>query len=452
MRRILALLLAVACLMTAAASAESRRIVFDAEADGTLLEEYLTAIGVENAEALGPGLAGLLNSLRLEGCVSREEGETLVSGRVTAEDETLFDLLMRLSEADGKLAMASSLWPGYAMTAAYETAGPESTATAAAGTEDRQQQMDRLEQAVRTKAAQWWEKQDCAWTNGDFAGDAYDGGTICGTATLKDSDLYVLIRYLEPEIRGAVGLAGLEDTAADSFFKTLTDLTVENGGQYLVRVVYDSGMTLKGISVTCLRDGTQVATLSLGLEPDALRFVAGFGGPDNRVWFLDGDLTPQDRGFRGEIRVWQDPQKLGFQAAKAAERNLRLTLTLEGAYTEREDGGDARLAAVLAVPGKPVLRETVDISSSGGGFSFLDSFWLSDHPQPVLTLKCSVEETTETPVWPEGLKPVETAESDSGFEQAVTEQAQNLAVNLLRIVPPELLVYLMRLTPDFPGQ
>ena len=445
MKRIIALLTALLCLAAVPALGESRYATITFAASEAELTEGLAADGVPDAGTLATGVAKLLNSLTLECCVANDEaGEQLMKATLLIGEESLLDMTACIPADKSCLMLASSLIPGYAVRFPVGEGELENASLNATHVD-----VAALEQLVSgpaaEKARQWMDGLNSVTSFGDFMGDAYDSGRACVDLTLEDSDLYVLCMHLEPEIGRAFEMLGIPGEEK-SLLQGMLEAAVANANQYRVRLVYDGAGALTGVSVTALNNGTQVATLSLGFEnPGATRFVLGLGLQDE-VYYLDGDFRTVEN-TAVTARLYADPMKAGFPAAREEEKNLLQTLTLEISSSRTEDAWTVEYSGTLQTPGSPAIREKGAFHGSKDLNTFEDSTFQGDREQPVLTVRYRDETSDSLPAWPEDLQVLDDP-ADERLLEAMHETSGAFSAAIIRLIPAELLVYIVRHT-DF---
>ncbi len=439
MKRALALLLALACLLTHAALADSLSVSF--AADEEEMTAYFTAYGMADAETLSQGLTELLNKSTVSGWFDRQNPEGSLALQI--DGETLLDISFTEDLENNRILYASSLFPGYAVAVVFENLAELSDHR----TEEEQAAwLELVNGPVKEKVVSFLLDRAGQTSVGSFMGDAYESGTYSTELTLRDSDLYVLAVTLKPELSRWAELSGSGEEFWDSLYQDLLQAAVADEDLYRVRLIYDERFTLKALSLTVEHLGTQVATLSLGLEsPDSVRYVLGFGILE-QVYYLSGQLTTVENGLRGSVELWHDVRKAGFPATAAAEDNRLTALDFDLAY-ESTGAAEGKLAYGLSMKqtGRPALQERGELLLQESGAQLSSSLTLEGREAPLLKTVCVTDGTAERPAWPEDLKVIGLEDMGSeDFAQTMQNASEQLGLKMVRLMPTQLLLYLVQ--------
>ena len=358
------------------------------------------------------GLAKALNGLRLNASL---QPDALSLSFATAENELFSARYSDDPENPGRLLLETSLLPGKLLSTAVGTEEGFTPITPDLTQLDWDHMLPRVEDVFQ----RWLAGSEQTTSTGSFRGDAYSGAVTLTRYHLSERDLTLLAQSLVsvlPELTDLIDAATLRQWE-DQF----SHAALENRYRYDLALAYGAGKQLVGGSLTVMDGSAQVMTLSAGgLENGGLRLVIGLGLADAPVYAdcivrAEGILNWKARLQHAEAGVWRVTSEDNLQAGRFALRE-----DLEGSLTE----APFSLSAVRRVYG-------------------------AEAKQPFLTLELSAEEAQPEPVL--RTPDAELFELDGQLSQeqqdallaAVNSGLQNLGIKIFKLVPAELLVFLM---------
>ena len=330
MKKLLALLLAL--LLPAAALAETYELTLMLDVDEMVMKPLMTAVleGVTisedvSNETIVDVMLQLLNNtgVKLKTQEDASAIELIVSG------VSLLDLVIHAQ--DDHLVTTSSLLPKYAIVA--DDAGNDASLAAAA--ELNSADWPGLAAALCETFQTWFDALEPSVERGSFLGDAYEGGTVCTTYILTDSDLAGLVRLLLTYDVRSVAAAfltayGLDGASLLTSFDALNDRVAdEDRYAYVLRLVEDDAGAFVGLSLTVFDETAQVSTLSLGKTAKAWKLVWGMSmsgeHADQNYWlaatYSYSEIT--NRGYHaGAITEWQGDKDSAYAYVAATEEPL----------------------------------------------------------------------------------------------------------------------------------
>ena len=307
MKRLLALLLALALLGSFAAAEESVRWTVTCSADVSGAADALKLLGAEDAKA--SAAAGLLETFAGAAAGMRLILQTQESGIrcafVWEEDELLS--FTAAKEADGGYLVASSLWPEYIL----RVRGTEAAAETA-----------ELQRELKSAADGWAAyRMSPAEETGIFAGETYAGGDRKATVVLTDRDLAdfaeSMILVYEEHNEQFFGKDGSEAAAAlwHGLRAVNQQIRNENRFSYTFHRVWKDDRLI-GMSLT-IRDREETEwVLSAGLEEEnTVRFAATVHSAFTGL--LRGTLTQGGDGYELTAREYLAAPGTAFAEAEA---------------------------------------------------------------------------------------------------------------------------------------
>ncbi len=436
MKRLLSLLLVLAlvCPLTAHAESDSLELTVSFEANEEAMEAYLDAVGheAENA-ALAKGCAELLNMLSFR-CRLQENAEDWA---IDLKGETLLRLQTVLD--DSTMLSYSSMFPGYAIRSEWDE-------------DDETYDWDALVKALYAMMEDDLSLLDCKEEKGSFAGDAYEGGDTRLLYSFDDRDLALIVRDLlrMDEIVDFAAWLEMPDEALDDMMETSEEAARENAYRYQLGKVLADGQMI-GTSLTVLRDDEPVLTVSLAWENDAIcRVVLGYGLP-NGVGYDDVRWTVDDRSSSMTVRIdynrYEASADESFSAAQAAGQPL---IKGEGEIILRAENDDLVWHSDFMMKrqeGQAVLSKCDWAISESGLNNGLWSVSVDgvETPAWICTISTQESEPVELPASNVVILDEGDTEYHEGFQDAVTEAGTALGLQLIRLLPAELLSYLLDL-------
>lgn len=443
MKRMLAALTALMMLIPVLAFGEAAHYTLRFDCDEEQLSPWLQENGVTDSGVLK--LIPLIAGLRLEMYASEEEQANILF----LNDTDIVKAWTRRAEDGSYLLLVDA-----APDTVVKTPAVEETAAAQimAGT-DALTLLGVATEMAKT-AGEWMNGLPCREETGIFMGDAFGAGDTQQTWEISRNDVTVLAMLLSRKLDGLVPAENGEGAADWQALKQelqdaiLQDALTGKESWILRRVLRDG--TAIGLSLTCLYDGEQVATVSVGLDTPDLRIVAGLG-LDGNVYYADAIMTAESDSeatlaLNYTVRFYQDPHHDGLQgAAVEAENSLgrlegRISATLTDRFTL---GGEATLTR----NGTAALREVWEASVDGktGLIGAKDTVFIGENPRPAFGIFLDGETTEEYPAaaWPEG-DPIAMDQDQEAMTAWISQIATTAGFKLIFQVPAEVLILLFK--------
>ncbi len=288
MKKLLSMLLAMMLPLCAAAETYSLSVMIDT--DSVLFPMYLKQalleqpdiIPADEVEVCVATMQHLMDGLGLQLTMQ----DNAVAMDMQAAGENLLDVVAHAAE--DAIYFTSSLLPGYALTESVTlNAADEQVLQSACEAVNWEHVCNTVTEAVNA----WLAALKPTVSTGSFAGDAFEGGTVCTTWVITDSDLTALVSAAATqELRGALSnVFAAMNADATVFFAQFDEknAAVADADTYLyiLRMVDDDAGNLCGMSLTIFRDADQVATLSLGVTQKEMKLVLGLGLADQNYWW-----------------------------------------------------------------------------------------------------------------------------------------------------------------------
>lgn len=284
MKKLLALLLAL--MLPLCAAAETYHATFSVAIDDAVFSACIKdllrrfpGVPAENQDRYIRAASSLLNNLQLNMIVQ----EDACSLDLTLNGNPLMDLIA-YSQTNISY-ITTSLLPGYALSEKNDPGASLSTVN----------QLDDAAIAavafsIENAVSAWLSQLESTVSHGAFVGDAFDGGSVCTTWVLSDKDVADFVSALATDEARAMVAQLLREAGSDasmvfSQFDAMNE-RVASGTEYLyiLRVVEDDKKEFVGLSLTVLKERSQLATVSVGREEDGLRAVIGLGLTDRNYW------------------------------------------------------------------------------------------------------------------------------------------------------------------------
>lgn len=290
---------------------------------------------------------------------------------------------------------------------------------------------------------------------GSFSGDAFSDGAYCETLIFDDA---LIARFLDAlltdALREAIINQGLQlgvdaATFLDSFDQKNAQVLQDNAHRYILRFVSDAENDPIGISATVLQGESQLCTLSVGFKGDAVHVVAGFPVENVNYWhshIITFATASNDQGAEtltvtGDLLEFTADRAHAFTYALLSTTDLRMEAEwmLETTYSDKaasykvnsttQIGKDNPTTSVsgtgLYLPGKR-FHGTMSYTLDSTEYMNLKVNWAPCDPVDAtgaeLTV-CSLE-----------------SEDTAQLEQITTDYAYSLAIQMLMVIPPELLM------------
>lgn len=300
---------------------------------GALAETFKLTIKTEMGEAFVDELSRMLapkkedTPFESEADLILQIAQRIINGfalEMTMQDDAatvrvrmVGDELMDLSihTQDGMSYMTTSLLPGYAL------AERASSSTNVTPDTDWAKLADSAENAFRA----WLSERAPVITYGAFSGAAYEGGVRCFTWTFTEEDIAALLSdLLSGEVRVVVApwllSAGLNAGDTFSWIDNMLKSADDGEYSYILRLVDDAEEEPVGVSLTVLREETQIASVSIGAG-EVERIVIGLGMQTENYW-CEFTLNRTSLGnmteYSGISREWAAPKEQSFAVVQAS--------------------------------------------------------------------------------------------------------------------------------------
>lgn len=451
MKKLAALLLALWLPMSAAAEAYSFSVSFTADEElfPLYMQEtlYMAAnpVSAEESEIIIRLVQSLLNGLSFDVQVQ----EQMMAVACSVGGKPLFDLSIARDEHNAYLT--SSLLPGYAFVAEKAS----HTQSSALQETLKNVSWPALCEEAKQAAMQWRAGIEQKTEAGVFSGDAYDGGAVCKTWVLYDSDIAELVnnllsqdvRALLNELAQAMGQADM----LQQFDRQNAEVAEKDAHMYILRMVEDGQSELRGLSLTILRDMQQIATASLGVNEKDIKLVIGLGLTDQNYWweFTAGERQRKNiTSLTGISREWIADKELDFsyvsaKAAPVSALDWHCYITKSGKRYLWDAGiyedNDHTISYLMSSDGKVNMHNgELDLSVS-----------LGDAPYVPASVRVKFAAGLERAISIDGLDQVMISEDldESKYGELIEKASALFAARLLKILPADLFLKLMQVSP-----
>lgn len=399
MKKLLALLLAF--LLPAVALAETYELTLMMDVNQDYLKEALSSISESSGDA--ETLVDTLLSLMDNTGVAMKCQEDALAIELLVSGEVLADFM--LYQAEDRVIITSSLLKEYALVSEAEALTDEAAENVAL--------LDAVDWSslagtLGSTLLDWFDALEPTVETGSFIGDAYEGGTVCTTMILTDSDIAGLVKQLLTDdlrsiLSAALTLCGVDGEAVLAEFDTLNDRVAdEDRYAYVLRIVEDDQEAFVGASLTIFEELAQVATLSLGRNGKEWKLVYGMGldVPGNSVnYWLDATYSNTTTGSHsysgGSITDWSGDKESSYAYVIETTEPLSKAnwyfntsrsgelITFDAGISEELSLGSIGLSG-SAVTSPPALDCTLSLYDTGVSFMEIDVDFGSCAPLPAL--------------------------------------------------------------------
>ncbi len=399
----------------------------------------------ESAEEV-KALARLINSL---GYQLQWQPDAFSFG-ISMKDEGLLEVA--LAQQDGVLGITGTVMPGVVLTLSEDQLPTQLFS------EQTNALLTVALPSLWTDAAALWADFLTALEpteeTGNFVGNAFANGVRRRLYRVDDRDIGLLLGDLVDIIADNQALAAWCDVLDISLAEVarearawIRSVSLANEYRYEISVVYDAAGELTGVSATALRLEEQVATLSAGLREDMLEVVLGWGMAHGNK-YLRLTLMWQESGGSWYLRLINDPARAGFDAV--ADQASASLLNAYGSFSlsPTEQGHDIDL--ILLLDGKDF-----SLSQSAQGhyreapfeMTMKEQTYINESETPYLTRQWQISAVEAvTPDWSDCAVIDLLNLSDEDKEtlaQVEEEGTRRVMVKLLRLLPSELLTYIL---------
>lgn len=288
MKKLFAVLLAM--MMPLCAMAETYCLTLTVDTDDVLFPMYMKQALLEQPDLIPADdvdvyvrlMQHLTNGLGLQ--VTMQENAVAMDAQVAGGN--LIDLVLHASE--DAMYLTSTLLPGYAMTEESDHPSADRLETSA---DSEVVNWDTISISVQNAIDAWLANLKPTVSTGTFAGDAYEGGTVCMTWMLTDSDIAALVSSTATEelrrgISSVCESTGVDAAALFSQFDERNAAVADvDAYMYILRKVTDAAGELRGLSLTILEDVAQIVTVSIGFTKKDMTLVLGLGLAEQNYWW-----------------------------------------------------------------------------------------------------------------------------------------------------------------------
>lgn len=443
MKKLVALLLAL--FLPVCALADTFEVTMEVQTAQALFSALVnqsvqkhTGLEGVSSESVAKLLQALLGNTKITAVT--QENASAVS--ITLNGNSFLDATTYLS--GGESLMTSSLIPGYVLV--------EDVSSASAAEAENEK---KIAEDVQNAFVAWKETLPVETVHGVFSGDAYTGGTVCTTWTIKDSDIAALMTaIMTPELREMIEQhveAAGEEGILSAFDAANARVAEENKYTYTIRCVADDDDRLIGFSATVFDEAAQVATFSLGVNDQNVRVVIGLGLKQENYWaecVLTESQRDQTTFIKGEMREWTADKSESFAYvteanAPAMSYLLNCIMTKSG---QRELWDGHVYLGTKANAGKEVLSFSGSMNKANQSFEAKCS--LVENQQSMMTFALSKKPAAE--IIPPDASLVRCAESDPDqrdlYEKVNQEFVFAITMRLMQIIPFDLLLKMDGLT------
>ncbi len=384
-------LAAVIMLLPVCAVGEANQVILSVGLDKAFLPQITPLVAAlageteEKAESTAEAIIELLNGLNVE-IVSQENTAAF---ELSLKGEPVIDFSCRI---DDSFVLTSTLLPGMMLFDSFDV---NEVANAIQLTDGAM---------LLSAMEKWLSGIEMTTERGAFSGDAYDSGTLCTTTILSGQDIQQLVEILlDSEFFQQICMMNGIDSAS---FK---DVSAYDGLECLMRIVTDEQNRFVGASATINWQEKQLCTLSYGAGESSARLVVGLGLLEENYWYdLTAFLQNSDGGISlsGTAREWTGLRNETFSYLTAFGEPA-------SSFAWRLDIDEIGKMFALRVSGVGI-----DISASCS-------------PAPSISLDTK------------GLTVVDMSDEEA-FSQAATTLAVNFLQRLIKVLPSELTMLLLK--------
>lgn len=433
----------------------SERLTITLDTDASRIAP-LTALMTESpTDSLHQALAELLCSLQMSIQYQEQANHIVFSyqGKDIVEMTFVFD--------DDEMDVTSNLFPGYILQSDVPVEESDADMEQLLANAD----LSSFEVEFFARLGALLEGMKVRSEQGSFVGDAYTGGVRRDTYVFEDLHVYLALECLLTTMETNVAYGEVFDELDIDLAKELStvralllDPALVNRYDYQLGAVYDEKDKLVGLSLTVLEEGRQISTVSAGFHENKLQLIWGYGyGEAN--YYLDVNLTLDSNKEAGcdilmvDATMFLDQNGLGYAYVSQQESAL-LEQHLLSVYTWLDQASETYTGTYS------LYRNAADQSVVEVGFAAmmqdecLKSFDIGIHigskqsdAAPALSIRGVTETCEPLKLTDDGMTKLELDDpTDAEIEAlfAVIEEATTeIAVELFRLIPPQLVQFLM---------
>lgn len=300
-------------------------------------------------------------------------------------------------------------------------------------------------------AERWDGSLDQSVEYGSFAGDTYSGGKRRVTYRFDERDVALLLESIitADEVDDVATLLhgyGLQyfddaDGLTNALCQRIRDAAMENRYSYVLRIVDDGteGPQIIGLSLLVYEQDQLVSTLSASENT----VVLGYGLRGENC-YLSLETSDAANAPMMLAKLWHDPTRAGYHAASGNEANLLFSAALY------QDETDAPLSMRAEIDG-PALNNipvTLALTLTDSDTAAELALSVTVDGLPLSTSRMTISVVDDLPAMEtEGLRRIDlndpSDEDADVLDDAIDDAANELAVKLFKLMPPELLTIFM---------
>lgn len=294
-----------------------------------------------------------------------------------------------------------------------------------------------------------------ASARGSFSGDAFTDGVYCETFIFDDA---LVARFLDAMMTDALREAiiaqgeqlGVDaQSYLDSFDQKNAQVLQDNTHRYILRLVSDAEYDPIGLSATVLQGESQLCTLSVGFKGDSVHIVAGFPVENVNYWHshaITFETATDDQGAEtltvtGDLLEFTADRSHAFTYALYSTTDLRMNAewTLETMFQANAVSYKFNGTMQIGQDTPATGISATGLYLSGKRFHGTLAYTLDSTEYMNLKVNwapCDPMEATGAELTVCSLESEDTAQ----LEQIATEYVYSLALQLMKVIPPELLM------------
>ena len=432
MKKLLAILLVL--MLPVCATAEAYSFTFDVKTGEAFLQFVENAMrleGAETAEATEAAqmLQSLVNGMGMD-LVAQEDAFAM---QLRFSGEELMDLTAY--ETNQELMLTSSLIPGYALSAMQESDGAQATAL---------EQIDWVGAAlsVLPSVTEWCNALKSTEAQGSFVGDAYEGGVKCTTWSVADQAVATLVdAVLTEDVCAALkAVFTAMEMDADAILSQIREqnklVAQENLHTYLLRWVQDAQDQPIGASLTVLKNGEQIATVSMGFQDDGCRLVIGLGLDIQNYWcetIVQDASVDEVWQLTCRTREWADDKENAFayiSALKEPETDLSWSIAV----------GEQAWECVVCDRSEVILTANGTLDAQTGNVK--GQIAIGSEAALILNIEFAMGPTTDIlPMSADVMKvSADDPEDADQYEQLIKQLTATLMARLIKLLPLQMIL------------
>lgn len=433
MKKLLAILLVL--MLPVCATAEAYSFTFDIKTGEAFLQFVENAMRLEGAEAADEAteaakmLQSLVNGMGMD-LVAQEDAFAM---QLRFSGEELMDLTAY--EDAQELMLISSLIPGYALTTMQESDAAQAAAL---------EQIDWVGAAlsVLPPVTAWCNELQSTVAQGLFVGDAYEGGVKCTTWSIDDQAVAALVEAVltEDVCTALKAVFTAMEMDADDILSQIHEqnklVAQENLHTYLLRWVQDAQDQPVGTSLTVLKNGEQIATISMGFQDDGCRMVIGLGLDTQNYWcetIVQDASADEVWQLTCRSREWASDKENAFayiSAVKEPETDLSWNIAI----------GENSWECIVHDRSEVILTSNGTLDAQAGNMKGQITF--GTDAAPILNVEFTMGSTTDIlPMSADVTKvSADDPEDAEQYEQLIKQLTATLMARLIKLLPLQMIL------------